>query len=951
MAEGQITGNEVIKDDVFERLERFSKMLDDIILKFDSAEKKGRSASNSISFADAEKENTEAVNKSKKALTEYERIQRQLEKQEEKRVAAQTRLARRLAEQRVETQRLNRETRRNSIVNNENERVYKRLSAQYAKQKDDLKDLVLLYGENSREVREFAREVERTGQKIKTADNIAGDFQRNVGNYPSALRPAITAIKQFVGAFGIIEGVRFVARLVTDMTRLAREAKGVEFAFQRIGREGQESFENIRNQTRGLFSDLEIKQAIVEFDNFRLSGEQLGTIFEFIAVRAAQTGQSFEYLRNSAIEAITKESVLRADNLGISQKALNDEIAKGADFLTAFGNVAEREIERAGDILDEAGNSAQKFDASIDNIKLGFGEIFTQFKGFSLVNGFFNGLSDSVQLTNAYLNDQITYVESLKATYRAFTESGRAENRRILEEISARQQLNKELEAQASAYEKLNGVATGPLQQGQENKVNFLTGPGNTEAVRTLADINAEIEKYRDILEATDTADKQRLKSIAEKINSLNREKDAILDLLETEKQSLKSKEEFVRTYDLATEEGLTSAITLLESQQKKLVLGSDEWVELGKQADNYRKILKKVKDEANFSIEDIAFIDSDAAQDALDVKNFLDTEGIEFQAGLLAQRLGQNQADLIEEFKSLYEQDFENFQDYAKRKLETEDLITQQRVQNQLDFLSTTQDFAQAFFDIQSNRIDDEIEKQNEAFDNIINNKNSSEEAIAIAEKKRDENEKRLEKEREKRQRRAFLIQQGIEIAKVWIQAAAASAAALAPPPVGLGPVFGAALIPGININAGLAIGAILAQSIPQFFKGKSAADNYEGIASVNELPGQREYRVNKDGVIEMLPSGMHYTYVKGDDIIEKSKSSLQSSLRDKNSEVFKRVVANKYSNDTNERTKVIKLQSEGNYNEALLEKAMVRALKKSKFNVNVTNRFPKPRRKYFSA
>lgn len=951
MANGQITGNEVLNDDVFARLERFAGMLDDIILKFDQAEKKGRSASNSISFADAEKENTEAVNQSKKALSEYERIQRQLEKQEERRVAAQTRLARRLAEQRVETQRLNRETKRNATINNENERVYRRLSLQYAKQKEELKDLVILYGQNSREVRDFAREVEKTGSKIKAADNVAGDFRRNVGNYPSALKPAIGAIKQLVGAFGVIEGIRFAARLIADMTRLAREAKGVEFAFDRIGKEGRESFENIRQQTRGLFSDLEIKQAIVEFDNFRLSGEQLGTIFEFIAVRAAQTGQSFEYLRNSAIEAITKESVLRADNLGISQKSLNEELEKGVDFLTAFGNVAQREIDRAGNILDEAGNSAQRFDASLDNIKLGFGEIFTQIKGFSLVNNFFSGFSDSIQLTNAYLNDQITYVEQLKATYRVFTQSGREENRRILDEISAREQLTKELEAQARAYEKLYNVATGPLQQGQEQAFDFLAGP-QKQAVRTLEDINKELEKYNGILESTDITDKKRLRSIADKINALNMERDAVLDLLETEKKATKTKEEFVRTYDLTTEEGLNSAINLLENQQKLLTIGSDEWRELGKQADNFRKTLEKLKQEANLTIDDIQFIDVDSAEDALDVKNFLDTEGIALGMKNLAETLGIEQSVLVDEFEKYYKKDFENFQEYSKKKIEAEEELKLVRRQALVDGLGVAQDFAQAFFEIQSNRIDDEIEKQNEAFDNIVNNKNSSEEAIAIAEKKRDENEKRLEKEKEKRQRRAFLLQQAIEAAKVIIAGNTAAIAALTFPPTGLGPILGQPFAAAARVNTAISLAAILAQTIPQFYKGKSALNNYEGVASVNEMPGQREYRINKDGVIEMFPSGMHYTYVNKDDIIEKSRSSLQSSLSDQNSEVFKRVVGEKYSNDTQSRMKVVYVNNEkSSMDELILEKAMSRALQKSRFNVNVNNNFPKPRKRYFSA
>jgi len=957
--DGQIRGQEVINDDVFQRLERFASILDEIILKFDSAEKKGRTASNSISFADAEKENAEAVKQSKKALSEYERIQRQLEKQEERRVTSQTRLARRLAEQRVETQRLNRETKRNAVINNENERAYKRLSALYAKQKDDLKDLVILYGQNSNEVREFAREVEKTGSKIKAADNVTGDFRRNVGNYPSALKPAITAVKQLAASFGIIEAARFANRLISDLSRMAREAKGVEFAFDRLGRQGGESFDNIQKKTRGLFSELEIKQAIVEFDNFRLSGEQLGTIFEFIAVRAAQTGQSFEYLRNSAIEAITKESVLRADNLGISQKALNEELEKGVDFLTAFGNVAQREIDRAGNILEDANNGAQKFNASLDNLKLTLGQTFTDIGGFSLFADYVSRIDEQIKQINYSLSENIDLSQRLGFIIRTLTGSGLAQNRALIEEAEARKRVEQELQAQIKAerklYEQRQGFVGPKSEENQDNSgggFSILGNIGQTVNQR-IEELNTKLDEYRDKLGKTVKTDKSAIEAIRTKINELTRERDALTDLFDVQQKTTKATEKFIKTFDLDTEEGLTSAISLLEEQQKKLVLGGDEWQELGKQVENYRKLLKKLKQEANFSVEGITFIDGDAAQDALDVKNFLDTEGIEQGMKTLSETLGIEQSQLVDEFEKYYKKDFENFQKYALQKAEAEKELEFVRRQALVDGLGVAQDFAQAFYEIQSDRIDEEIEKQNEAFDNIINNKNSSEEAIAIAEKKREENEKRLEKEKEKRQRRAFLIQQGIEVAKAIIAGENAALAALTLPPIGLGPIAGKPFAIAARLNAKLAIASILAQTIPQFYRGKEAANNYEGIASVNEMPGQREYRVNKDGVIEMFPAGMQYTYVKKDDIIEKSGSSLKSSLQDRNSEVFKRVVGSKYSNDTQERMRVVYAGSQsdsGLKDELVKMNRLLRKYSQRPMNVTANVTIDKPR-KYFSA
>ncbi|BFP39492.1 hypothetical protein FGF1_03370 [Flavobacteriaceae bacterium GF1] len=955
MAEGQILGKDVINDDVFERLNKFVTSLDDIILRFDKVEKTGRSASSSIAFAEAEKENAEAIKKSNSALTERQKLENRISTQTEKIRAANSDLGRQYAQQRVELTRLNRENRTQETIVNKNERAYKRLSLQYNEAKKDLKDLIVTIGQYTPAAQRQAREVERLGQKIKTADAIAGDFQRNVGNYPSALRPAIGVVRQLIGVFGVVEGIRLGARLVADLSRIAREARGVDFAFERLGNNATQAFEKTRESTRGLISELDLKRAIVQFDNFNLSLEQINTLLEFAAVRSAQTGENFEFMLNSLVEGLARESLRRLDNLGVSMNDIkNTSKELGVSINEAFTILAGQEVERAGNILDEAANGGQRFNASLENIKQSVGDNINTFKGFGIVNTFLERTNLLVKIQGEFLNGNISLIDRLKAGFGFLSSSRAEENRQLLEEIENRRKLKKEIDAQIEAYGKLNNITgQGPLEEGQGG-FDFLTGPEQENAIKTLETINQDLEKQRRLLEATDVTDKKRLRTIADKINALKAEREAILSLLDTEERANRSRREFIDTFELDSEATINGTIGYLKNLRSAVSIGGAEWINLTAQIEDFEKTLTRLREQATLSVEDIAFIDSDAAQDALDVQNFLNTEGIEIQALELSKFLKQNQEELLSEYDSLYERDFDNFLKWAKAKTEAE--IEENNARERLlnDSLSVAQDFAQAFFEIQANRIDDEISKQNDAFDAIVNNKNSSEEQIRIAELKRDENEKRLLKEQEKRQRRAFLLQQAFEVAKVWIADATARANALAstsliPFP---GNLAAFASMQGIiTTNTAIALGAILAQSLPAFFKGKNYTDKYEGPATWGERG--REVKIGSDGSVELSPNRTTPLYVKRDDIITPTVSDFQRKMKQPGSEVFKRVVGNKYKADTDARMRVVHISGQRDSETADLIRETNRLLKKMNrrpINVNSNVVIKKPS-KFFAA
>lgn len=313
--------------------------------------------------------------------------------------AARSQENRTIQEQRVQAVQLNRQQREQAILTSNLTGAYQRLNLRRTQAATRLRDLVVSENASNAEIVRAQREFDRLDRRIRSADAAVRDSTRNVGNYRSALSGVVGVTRQLVGAFGLIEAGRFLINFTRDSIALAREARGVEFAFNRIANSAQ-ILERTREATRGLISDLEIQRAAVQLNNFNLSVEDLDTLLQLATIRATQTGQGFERLVEQIVLGLGRESTARLDDLGVSQRRINEEVDRGSSFVQAFVNIARQEIPRAGDVLDEAANSAQTFNAAVENLQVAFGELFQGGGAFSFLTGVINRTANAFRLLN-----------------------------------------------------------------------------------------------------------------------------------------------------------------------------------------------------------------------------------------------------------------------------------------------------------------------------------------------------------------------------------------------------------------------------------------------------------------------------------------------------------------------------------------------------------------------
>ena len=229
-----------------------------------------------------------------------------------------------------------------------NNREWVELTTSLREAEDEYKDIAVATGQFSKATLTAQKRVQDLRAKVDGINAPIKRFGDNVGNYPTKMQAGLGMVKNLIGAFGIIEGLRFGFNFSKEAVLMANSAKGIDRAFDKIANSA-DILERARKQTRGLSTDLEIKAAANEFKNFGLNVENIPTLLEFVSLTNKQTGKSFENLQQSIVEGISKKSKLRIDNLGIGVADLNAELLVTNDnFEQAVTNIA---IRRGGNIF------------------------------------------------------------------------------------------------------------------------------------------------------------------------------------------------------------------------------------------------------------------------------------------------------------------------------------------------------------------------------------------------------------------------------------------------------------------------------------------------------------------------------------------------------------------------------------------------------------------------
>ena len=177
------------------------------------------------------------------------------------------------------------------------------------------------------------------------------------------------------GFTGLIAKVR---DLTAESVNLAQSAEGVEAAFERINKPGL--LDELKKATHGTVSELELMKQAVKFKDFNLPVEQLGLYLSFAQQKAKDTGESIDYLVNSIVTGLGRQSPMILDNLGLSAKQISEEAKKSGDFFGAVAKIVKERMGEAGEYMETSMDRAAKATADLQNAQRELGAVLLPLK-------------------------------------------------------------------------------------------------------------------------------------------------------------------------------------------------------------------------------------------------------------------------------------------------------------------------------------------------------------------------------------------------------------------------------------------------------------------------------------------------------------------------------------------------------------------------------------------
>jgi len=264
-------------------------------------------------YEDIEK-TTKAVNESTNARLALLKIEQEEEKLKKLKIATEKSIS----------QEKERQSKLNKRELTEREKLNS-LYAQESKKLNDLrkayKDVALAEGEASAEAKKLLAQIAPLDAKLKQIDASAGQFQRNVGNYPKVFGGVVDSLKSFAGALGLVGGVSLIANTFKSAIGTIRDF--------------DQSIQDLSAITGASGADLEkYKEAAIEMGKGVVGGAS-ATVEAFKLIGSAKP----ELLENAdALISVTDAAITLSKAAGMD---LPEAATALTDAMNQFGAPAE----------------------------------------------------------------------------------------------------------------------------------------------------------------------------------------------------------------------------------------------------------------------------------------------------------------------------------------------------------------------------------------------------------------------------------------------------------------------------------------------------------------------------------------------------------------------------------------------------------------------------------
>lgn len=173
--------------------------------------------------------------------------------------------------------------------------AYEKEARKLADLRKKYKDLAISEGESSKESKKLLQQITKLDTKLKNVDASAGQFQRNVGNYPSAFKGAIGALKNFAGALGITAGLTGLVSALRNSIKIAKDFEQGNANLAAVLGKTSSQITNLTADAKRLgaatsFSASQVSELQTEFAKLGFNEQEILNATEATLSLAAATG-------------------------------------------------------------------------------------------------------------------------------------------------------------------------------------------------------------------------------------------------------------------------------------------------------------------------------------------------------------------------------------------------------------------------------------------------------------------------------------------------------------------------------------------------------------------------------------------------------------------------------------------------------------------------------------
>lgn len=567
-----------------------------------------------------------ATNKQKQTVVLLDKVQKQRQQTLQKITVLESKRGKQLEKTKLQLQKVRQETKQHIKENNKLNSSYDRAAAKLNRLGKELKNVAFKEGVNSKATRKLAKEYDLLRNKVFKAEKVAGQFQRNVGNYPKVIGGATNALRSMglaVGGLAIIKNIvgifsefeqesanlasvlgktsSQITRLTEDAKRLgaitsftAKEVIQLQTEFAKLGFNETE----ILNATEATLqlaaatgTELSESAAVAgaTLGGFGLSAKSTQRVVDVMAKSFSSSALDMEKFKESM-----KNAAPAAKAVGLSVEkttALLGTLASagitgskaGNNLKTGFIKLNEKGLE-LDEALEKIANSSDKLGTAVELVGINSANAFTVLAAGrkstdELTTGLENAGGAAKRMADTQLNTLSGKMKLLTSAWEGFILSLESGDGILAQVIGTAIELFTELFTLLSGGEKT--VADLEFEQAKSNKtfnrsIDILKDANQPLEVRQriIEDLNATYGDYLPNL-VTEQTSLEELEKIQKQFNEAA-ERRLLIAKAQLVQDAAKEQQAERLKLIVAAEMNDISQLSFIDQQRYKIIFGNE---------------------------------------------------------------------------------------------------------------------------------------------------------------------------------------------------------------------------------------------------------------------------------------------------------------------------------------------------------------------------------------